>query len=132
MGEADGNSSQSKIEGPFSWFQETFGACTVPGASGTIGDWTFVHIALFKKPINPLRDSHPVSHFPVPGEGKGPLAAGAGICDTVLLQGTDIQSWLSLFLSIAPRVKPKETSTSPSLGQSSCVQESFQLRGEGI
>lgn len=82
-------------------------------------------------------------HFPVSGEGMGLVAGGAGVCDTAwaaayhilrqeCLQGAGIQTGFSLLLSITHRVEPQGTSTLPSPGRSSRIQESFQHGGEGI
>lgn len=72
-------------------------------------------------------------HFPGDREKMGLLAGGAGVCDTIYvatclrqncLQGTGRETGLSL-LSITHREEQKEASTLPSLGKSSCIQESF-------
>lgn len=112
-GEADGES------GVFTGFQETSGACSVPGASSPIGNWIFAYISPSLKPIRPLRDPCPV---PCAWGGDRPVAGRVGVCDC------------AAYKVLAPRggFAPEGDSTLPSPGRSSCTQESFQPRGEGI
>lgn len=143
MGEADGDSGQNKIEVPLYWLpRDLWGLLSSWWKLYNRGSHICTHPSSLK-PISPSGALCLVPRFPGSGEGMGLVAGGAGVCDTACaaahhilrqncLQSTGIQTGFSLLLSITHRVELKGTSTLPSLGRSSRIQESFQLGGKGI